>query len=267
MQRRRLLDLPRQAGRGRGRHGRQLRARGLRRSRADSSCAARAIRSPTRSSSTSIRARERCADAAASQTVASLNQSQESTPCPIRYSSATAPLLDQRAEGDRRARLLVGVSRVAQSEGVAAKAPPTPARRRSMRWPNKPFSDQPARNRAGPSAANARRTGSRSASPIRASISTSLCGDRRRGESVAQAGPEAWVGVCLETPRASTSVASRSPHAIMHTTGQAFVMSFQAGGPHAQGPRDSRRSRTPGTRCGAFLPTPTGRSRRARTSR
>jgi phenylacetic acid degradation protein paaN len=49
-----------------------------------------------------------------------------------------------------------------------------------------------------------------------------------------KAGPEAWVGVSLEIiarlNRASFEIAS----AVMHTTGQAFMMAFQAGGPHAQ---------------------------------
>ena len=34
--------------------------------------------------------------------------------------------------------------------------------------------------------------------------------------------------------RGSTPRASRSRNAVMHTSGQAFVMAFQAGGPHAQ---------------------------------
>jgi phenylacetic acid degradation protein paaN len=53
-------------------------------------------------------------------------------------------------------------------------------------------------------------------------------------EGFRKAGPEAWVGVCLEIldriNKSSFLVAS----SVMHTTGQAFVMSFQAGGPHAQ---------------------------------
>jgi phenylacetic acid degradation protein paaN len=49
-----------------------------------------------------------------------------------------------------------------------------------------------------------------------------------------KAGAEAWAGVCLEIivrlNRASFEIAN----AVMHTTGQAFMMAFQAGGPHAQ---------------------------------
>jgi phenylacetic acid degradation protein paaN len=49
-----------------------------------------------------------------------------------------------------------------------------------------------------------------------------------------KAGPEAWVGVCLEILARINRDSFLLAHAIMHTTGQAFVMSFQAGGPHAQ---------------------------------
>jgi phenylacetic acid degradation protein paaN len=49
-----------------------------------------------------------------------------------------------------------------------------------------------------------------------------------------KAGPEAWVGVCLEILARINQNSFLLAHAIMHTTGQAFVMAFQAGGPHAQ---------------------------------
>jgi phenylacetic acid degradation protein paaN len=49
-----------------------------------------------------------------------------------------------------------------------------------------------------------------------------------------KAGPEAWVGVCLEILARINRSSFLFAHAIMHTTGQAFVMAFQAGGPHAQ---------------------------------
>ncbi len=48
------------------------------------------------------------------------------------------------------------------------------------------------------------------------------------------AGPEAWVGVCLETLHRINRQSFLFANAIMHTTGQAFMMAFQAGGPHAQ---------------------------------
>jgi len=49
-----------------------------------------------------------------------------------------------------------------------------------------------------------------------------------------KAGPEAWVGVSLEILDRINKSSFEIANAIMHTTGQAFVMSFQAGGPHAQ---------------------------------
>ena len=49
-----------------------------------------------------------------------------------------------------------------------------------------------------------------------------------------QAGPEAWVGVCLEVLDRLNKSSFAIANAVMHTTGQAFMMAFQAGGPHAQ---------------------------------
>ena len=48
------------------------------------------------------------------------------------------------------------------------------------------------------------------------------------------AGPEARVGVCLEILQRLNKRSFEIAYAIMHTTGQGFAMSFQAGGPHAQ---------------------------------
>jgi len=48
------------------------------------------------------------------------------------------------------------------------------------------------------------------------------------------AGPEAWVGVCLEILARINKRSFEIANAVMHTTGQAFVMAFQAAGPHAQ---------------------------------
>ena len=49
-----------------------------------------------------------------------------------------------------------------------------------------------------------------------------------------RAGPEAWIGVCLETLARINKQSFLIANAVMHTTGQAFLMAFQAGGPHAQ---------------------------------
>ncbi|KMN83043.1 aldehyde dehydrogenase [Chromobacterium sp. LK11] len=53
-------------------------------------------------------------------------------------------------------------------------------------------------------------------------------------QSWRQAGPQAWVGVCLEIIQRLNRRSFEIAHAVMHTTGQAFMMAFQAGGPHAQ---------------------------------
>ena len=49
-----------------------------------------------------------------------------------------------------------------------------------------------------------------------------------------KAGPEAWVGISLEILARINKRSFEIAHAVMHTTGQAFVMAFQAAGPHAQ---------------------------------
>ena len=48
------------------------------------------------------------------------------------------------------------------------------------------------------------------------------------------AGPQAWVGVSLEILQRLNRASFEIAHSVMHTTGQAFMMAFQAGGPHAQ---------------------------------
>jgi phenylacetic acid degradation protein paaN len=49
-----------------------------------------------------------------------------------------------------------------------------------------------------------------------------------------KAGPESWTGVALESLVRLNRRSFELAYAVMHTTGQAFVMAFQAGGPHAQ---------------------------------
>lgn|SRR6185312_9639864 len=49
-----------------------------------------------------------------------------------------------------------------------------------------------------------------------------------------EAGPQTWVGVSLEILTRLNQRSFEMAYAIMHTTGQAFMMAFQAGGPHAQ---------------------------------
>ncbi len=49
-----------------------------------------------------------------------------------------------------------------------------------------------------------------------------------------KAGPEIWVGVSLEILTRLNKRSFEIAYAVMHTSGQAFMMAFQAGGPHAQ---------------------------------
>jgi phenylacetic acid degradation protein paaN len=49
-----------------------------------------------------------------------------------------------------------------------------------------------------------------------------------------KAGPETWVGVALESLVRLNRKSFEIAYAVMHTSGQAFMMAFQAGGPHAQ---------------------------------
>jgi phenylacetic acid degradation protein paaN len=48
------------------------------------------------------------------------------------------------------------------------------------------------------------------------------------------AGPEVRAAVCVEIVRRVNARSFEIANAVMHTSGQAFVMAFQAGGPHAQ---------------------------------
>jgi phenylacetic acid degradation protein paaN len=53
-------------------------------------------------------------------------------------------------------------------------------------------------------------------------------------EAFANSTVEARVGACLEILHRLNKLSFTMVHATMHTTGQAFAMAFQAGGPHAQ---------------------------------
>jgi phenylacetic acid degradation protein paaN len=48
------------------------------------------------------------------------------------------------------------------------------------------------------------------------------------------AGPDAWAGISLEILTRLNKASFEIGYSVMHTTGQAFMMAFQAGGPHAQ---------------------------------
>ena len=47
-------------------------------------------------------------------------------------------------------------------------------------------------------------------------------------------GPEGRVGVCIEILKRLNDMSPLMTHAVMHTSGQGFMMAFQAGSPHAQ---------------------------------
>ncbi|MCV2882752.1 phenylacetic acid degradation protein PaaN [Actibacterium sp. XHP0104] len=67
-----------------------------------------------------------------------------------------------------------------------------------------------------------------------ASVDTLVSASQAAGADWAAATPEARVGVCLEALKRLNAQSFLIGHATMHTTGQAFAMAFQAGGPHAQ---------------------------------
>ncbi|MGW1275921.1 phenylacetic acid degradation protein PaaN [Streptomyces tsukubensis] len=57
---------------------------------------------------------------------------------------------------------------------------------------------------------------------------------RRAVPAWREAGPERRALVCLEILARISARTHEFAHAVMHTSGQAFMMAFQAGGPHAQ---------------------------------
>jgi phenylacetic acid degradation protein paaN len=65
-------------------------------------------------------------------------------------------------------------------------------------------------------------------------IETLLSASIRAGEAWARAAVEDRVGVCLEIVHRINRQSFLMANAVMHTTGQGFMMAFQAGGPHAQ---------------------------------
>jgi len=78
-----------------------------------------------------------------------------------------------------------------------------------------------------------------------------------------RAGPRIWVGVSLEILHRLNRASFDIAYAVQHTTGQGFMMAFQAGGPHAQD-RGMELSPTPGKRCPVFLPIRNGSSHRVK---
>jgi len=69
---------------------------------------------------------------------------------------------------------------------------------------------------------------------VSADVDTIVNASLKAGEGWAQAQVEDRVGVCLEIVNRINKQSFLMANAVMHTTGQAFMMAFQAGGPHAQ---------------------------------
>jgi len=67
------------------------------------------------------------------------------------------------------------------------------------------------------------------ATTVDATVSAAVSAMRSWGRST----PEDRAGVCLEILRRLAENSFTMAHAVMHTTGQSFLMAFQAGGPHA----------------------------------
>ncbi|MEU6174887.1 phenylacetic acid degradation protein PaaN [Streptantibioticus parmotrematis] len=67
-----------------------------------------------------------------------------------------------------------------------------------------------------------------------ADLDTLLAAMRAAMPSWRDAGPETRALVCLEILARINARTHEFAHAVMHTSGQAFTMAFQAGGPHAQ---------------------------------
>ncbi|MBB4570960.1 phenylacetic acid degradation protein PaaN [Rhizobium leucaenae] len=67
-----------------------------------------------------------------------------------------------------------------------------------------------------------------------ASINTLVNASKAASKAWAEVEPEARVGSCLEALVRLNNRSFEIANAVMHTSGQAFAMAFQAGGPHAQ---------------------------------
>jgi len=67
-----------------------------------------------------------------------------------------------------------------------------------------------------------------------ASVDMLISASRAAAPQWAAAAPETRVGICLEILARLNARSFEMANAVMHTTGQAFAMAFQAGGPHAQ---------------------------------
>lgn len=67
-----------------------------------------------------------------------------------------------------------------------------------------------------------------------ASVETLVSASEAAAAQWAAADPQVRTGICLEIITRLNARSFEMANAVMHTTGQAFAMAFQAGGPHAQ---------------------------------
>ncbi|HZO92847.1 MAG TPA: phenylacetic acid degradation protein PaaN [Candidatus Baltobacteraceae bacterium] len=67
-----------------------------------------------------------------------------------------------------------------------------------------------------------------------ADVETLVAAAQRAGEGWAAASYDARTGVALEALKRLNAASFEIANAVMHTTGQSYLMAFQAGGPHAQ---------------------------------
>lgn len=67
-----------------------------------------------------------------------------------------------------------------------------------------------------------------------AAVDILIAASRAAAPQWAAATPEVRVGICIEILARLNARSFEMANAVMHTTGQAFAMAFQAGGPHAQ---------------------------------
>ena len=66
------------------------------------------------------------------------------------------------------------------------------------------------------------------------SVDTLIASSTRAWQTWRRAGPKVWVGISLEILHRLNRASFEIAYAVQHTTGQGFMMAFQAGGPHAQ---------------------------------
>ena len=147
----------------------------------------------------------------------------------------TEETLTKAVEATRTREYYSALRRVAVARGCTASPRPPRARRRSR-------PGRARRSRSTPRRRRRRRRDRafavrlrRSASPTRAStdVDALLAAARAGMKAWRDAGPEARVGVCIEILDRLHARVFELANAVQHTSGQAFVMAFQAGGAHA----------------------------------